>query len=94
MSFECFKCGKQFDDIKYIISHLKLNHFIKNNTIPMKCLVAGIICKEEFYCFKKLKSHVKNCRPTLTNNKPKPEIQQTNLEKSFESFRISDCVSI
>lgn len=86
MGFECFKCGKTFDEFRFILSHLKLNHFIKNNTVPMKCLVPGNFCTEEFYCFNRLKSHVKNCQPT--NTEPKP-----NLEKSFENFNISDYVS-
>lgn len=94
MSFECFKCGVFFDNIRHIIQHLKLNHFIRNDTVSMKCLVAGNTCTQEFYCFNKLKTHVKNCRSTLsTNTKSKPEIRQTSLEKSFERIHISDCVS-
>lgn len=94
MGFECFVCGKEFHEIKFIISHLKLNHFFKNDTEPMKCLVAGNTCTEEFYCLKKLKSHVKSCQSTfLTNNKPKPELRQIILEELFESAHISDCVS-
>lgn len=94
MHFECFKCGKAFDEIKFVISHLKLNHFIKNDTIAMKCLVAGNVCEKEFYCFNKLKNHMKECKSTpQPAYKPKPGFRQTNLEKSFEDFHISDQVS-
>lgn len=94
MSFECFICGKEFADLKYIISHLKLNHFIKNDTVPMKCLVAGNICTEEFYRFNELKAHLKNCKPTSSCNALKSGFRQTNLEVSiFENFHISDEVS-
>lgn len=91
MCFECYVCGKLFEHIKFIISHLKLNHFIKNDTTSMKCLVQGNLCTKEFYCFKKLKNHVNNCQPTFG---PKPGFQQTNLEKSFEAIHISENVSI
>lgn len=94
MAFKCFKCGKEFEDIKYIISHLKLNHFIRNDTVPMKCLVKGNICSEEFFCFKKLKSHVKMCQPILsTNVNSKLGFQPKILEKSFENIHIFACVS-
>lgn len=94
MSFQCFKCNKKFDDIKYIILHLKLTHFIKNDTVPMKCLVNGNLCREEFFCFNKLKTHVKSCRPnSSTNIKSNPEFRQTILEKSFEDVHITACVS-
>lgn len=77
-----------------MISHLKLNHFIKNDTIPMKCLVKGNICREEFFCFNKLKAHVKNCRPNLsTNVESNTGFRQTILEKSFENVHIPACVS-
>lgn len=97
MSFECFKCGKEFNDIKYIFSHLKLNHYIKNDTEPMKCFVAGNICTEEFYCFNKLKSHVKNCKTVLLSNNEAnfgTQFRQTVSENSFGSFDVSDHVSI
>lgn len=92
MNFVCFLCGKEFDNIKFIILHLKVNHFIKDETIPIKCLVAGNICTDEFYSFTKLKIHMKNCQPT-TEYKPKSGFRQTNLGKSFESIDISGCVS-
>lgn len=91
--FECFKCGKEFDDIKFVILHLKLNHFIKDDIEPMKCLLAGNVCTEEFYHFNKLKAHSKKCRPTLVqNHKPKYEFRPKNLEQSLESVHISECV--
>lgn len=96
MDFECFECGKEFDHVKFVISHLKLNHFIKNDTVAMKCLVARNSCMEEFYCFKKLKAHVKNCRFTsLSNNNGslEPGLKQTILDESFESCHVSNDVS-
>lgn len=94
MEFECFKCGKEFNQIKYIFLHLKLNHFIKNDTTPTKCLVKGNNCKEEFYCFDKLKSHMKNCRSNSTASvESKPNCRPTILEKTFENVHVPSCVS-
>lgn len=95
MTFECFKCGKEFADIKFIILHLKLNHFVKKDTVPMKCLVLGNVCTEEFFCFNKLKVHSKNCKPNLSSNaEMKFGLRQTNLETIIvENFHISDYVS-
>lgn len=94
MYFKCFQCGKEFENAKYCILHLKLTHFIKNNTVPMQCLVVGNVCSEKFYCFNKLKSHMKECRPNVSSNINEriPELSQTNLEKTFESLDVSDCV--
>lgn len=93
MTFMCFKCGKEFSEIKFVVSHLKLNHFIKNNTVPMKCLVTGNICTQEFFCFDKLKAHVKKCKRNSSSiNEPKPEFRPTKLVDALEGLNISDCV--
>lgn len=57
----CFLCTKEFKDAKTVFAHFKFNHFIKDNTVEMKCIVKGSECTNVFNCFASLKSHLKKC---------------------------------
>lgn len=59
--YKCYLCSKEFKEEKIIVSHIKFNHFIKENTVEMKCLVKGNSCHNGFYTFASLKSHLKKC---------------------------------
>lgn len=66
--YKCFLCTKEFNDEKIIVAHIKFNHFIKDNTIQMKCLVKGNSCTNGFYSFATLKSHLKQCPAKKTEH--------------------------
>lgn len=57
-NYACFLCESKFNNEKFAISHLKLNHFIRDNTIEIKCLLN---CNEVFLKFDKLRKHLKKC---------------------------------
>lgn len=95
MDFRCFLCPKKFIAEKTIISHLKFDHFVKDNTIEMKCLVKGDLCSARFYTYSSLKSHLKKC--TLTNKnqnrlnccEPEPE-NEANIVHNVLFSRVSE----
>lgn len=66
--YKCYLCSKEFEEEKIIVSHIKFNHFIKENTVEMKCLVKGNSCHNGFYTFASLKSHLKKCPGKNTAN--------------------------
>lgn len=66
--FKCYLCSKEYKTEKLIISHLKLDHFIKNNTVEMKCLINGNSCENGFYKFDQLKNHMKKCFEKYSKN--------------------------
>lgn len=89
--YKCFKCRKEFDDIKFIISHLKLTHFIRNFTEVMKCSVTGNQCTQEFYKFSELKSHMIDCEPNfIVNNESvfKPDV--SDLSHSLKELNLTE----
>lgn len=59
--YKCFLCTKEFKDEKTIFAHIKFNHFIRDNTIEMKCLVTGNSCTNSYSSYASLKSHLKRC---------------------------------
>lgn len=67
--YKCYLCSKEFKDESIIVSHIKFNHFIKENTVEMKCLVKGNSCADGFYTFASLKSHLKKCPWKGTTNR-------------------------
>lgn len=88
--YKCFKCGAEFNEEKYIISHLKVIHFIKDNSEPIKCSVGGNYCPMVFYKFSQLKQHMKKC---ITQEKTVCGAETANvdfeLEGTFGDFHIS-----
>lgn len=72
LKYECFKCPREFSEEKTIISHLKFDHFIRNNTEEMKCLLKGNSCQDTFYQYNQLKLHIKKCK-NIKSNDHKPD---------------------
>lgn len=62
MEFKCFECLEIFSDGKSAIKHLKVIHFIKDNTNPIYCLKNNG-CKNHFSTFRNLKKHMNSCYP-------------------------------
>lgn len=60
-TFKCYLCPVEYENERFIISHLKKEHFIQNDTVEMKCVVKGNSCEERFYKFNLLKNHMKRC---------------------------------
>lgn len=70
-NFKCYKCGKEFSEEKTIISHLKTQHFCKDNTEPLKCVINythGIACVHAFLTFNGLRKHLKSCLKKKEND--------------------------
>lgn len=60
MDFKCFVCKDLFPTQKVIITHLKKDHFVKENEDPIYCLKNNK-CKQYFLNFRHLKDHLKIC---------------------------------
>lgn len=62
MDFQCFKCFNTFSSANETIKHLKKDHFICENTDPIKC-IANNKCTKEYLTFGGLRNHIKKCIP-------------------------------
>lgn len=90
-NLKCFLCSKEFNNEKIIISHLKLDHFLRENTSKIKCVVKGRFCTDVFYTYSSLKSHLKKCKQSATQNE-KNEISNVN-KKPEDKFDVCSEVS-
>lgn len=94
--FKCFLCQKEFGCEKVIISHLKFEHFLKDNTSEMKCVIKGRSCAEVFFTYSSLKLHLKKCvkninQSDLSNVNQLPEYaNEVNACPEVLSFRCSE----
>lgn len=61
MELSCYKCGKDFDEIKQLFIHLKRDHDLKNSTEKFKCMVKNFECSKTFMNFDSLRQHMKKC---------------------------------
>lgn len=71
MNFYCFQCEKIFGNVKNIIEHLKKDHGIVDNEIPIKCC-ANKLCEKTYKTFKGLRSHLNqpgSCQIAVCINK-------------------------
>lgn len=62
--YKCFECRKEFSTEKSIISHMKTDHFHKNNAQQMKCIInhkENNACGKTFLTFGGLRKHIKIC---------------------------------
>lgn len=85
-NYECFLCRCKFDNEKSAISHLKLNHFIRDNTVEIKCLLN---CDEVFYKFDQLKKHLKKCASRRVKVNPfQDENRATFFKGSDSEFKV------
>lgn len=57
--FKYFLCSEEFKTEKVIISHLKIDHFLRENTSEIKCVVKGKCCSDVFFTYSSLKLHLK-----------------------------------
>ena len=92
--FKCFLCEKEFKQEKIVISHLKLDHFVKENTIEIKCVVKGKSCSAGFYTYSSLKSHMKKCLQNAIKidvcNVNKQTEKELNFSKDVSSHRMPE----
>lgn len=56
--FECFKCLKQFNSEKLMIQHLKLDHFIRDESTQLRCVVKANKCENVITTFGGLSKHI------------------------------------
>lgn len=78
MNYKCYLCQELFEEIKSILSHLKREHKIVENSEQIKCLVNfgnAYHCKRTYHTFSGLKTHMKTC---LKNRKP-DEVTRVSL---------------
>lgn len=76
--FKCFLCIGKYSNIEDILKHLKIKHFIKEKSNPIKCIVNSNVCDKEFATFSGLKKHTEKC---LERNGPtENEIETANVE--------------
>lgn len=61
MSYTCYKCENDFDEIAEAFKHLKDCHQLRNNQEKIKCLVKNSNCKKSFMNFDSLRQHMKVC---------------------------------
>lgn len=63
MFLSCFMCPKKFNDVKKLIDHLKLHHYLRDNTCTLNCMVnyKDYKCGKAFHTFNKLQKHLKEC---------------------------------
>lgn len=64
MDYKCNFCSKYFSQVKVIISHLKKDHKVIENTERIPCLVNfpdGIVCQRSYLSFSALQKHMKPC---------------------------------
>lgn len=59
--FQCFLCPKEFKNEKVIVSHLKIDHFLRENSSEIKCVIKGKCCSDVFFTYSSLKLHLKKC---------------------------------
>lgn len=84
--YKCFKCEKEFSNEKSIISHLKIEHFCKDNTEPIRCVInykQRKVCQHSFLTFGGLRKHLKTCLQSINNNVSSsilPEAQNGPIE--------------
>lgn len=60
MNFKCFECSELFSEEVEAISHLKKEHFVKDNKDPIYCLKNND-CKKYYQTFSNLRRHMKSC---------------------------------
>lgn len=57
---ECYKCKKEFSEIKSVFDHLKKVHKLGNNKEKLQCVVRND-CSKGYMNFDSLRQHVKEC---------------------------------
>lgn len=80
MNYKCYLCRALFDETKLILTHLRKEHKIVENSDQIKCLVNfgnSNHCKRTYHTFSGLKTHMKTC---LENRKP------DEVNRFFSSF--------
>lgn len=93
--YKCFKCEREFDDEKKILSHLKFEHFIRNNAEEMKCLLKGNYCTDTFYQYTQLKLHIKKCKNiSCSENKTESTSSVLNSSKDVAEIELNNDVRI
>lgn len=80
MSFICYLCKKQFQNIDLTIDHLKIIHSIKDNVNQIQCVVNNS-CEKKYASFKSLRAHIKL-------NGPKNDQSCLNFEDLLLSDRL------
>lgn len=61
MELSCYQCGKDFDEISKLFTHLKRHHDLKTSTDKLKCMVKNVECLKTFMNFDSLRQHMKKC---------------------------------
>lgn len=62
MDFKCYLCQKQFGEIKLICQHLRIIHFLQDNSTNIRCAVnSQEECSKSFHTFNALQKHMKMC---------------------------------
>lgn len=61
MSYQCYKCGVEFNAIPEIFKHLKIKHSLYENTEKLRCVVKNTICAKSFMNYNSLRQHLKVC---------------------------------
>lgn len=96
--YKCFKCLREFSEEKLIISHLKFDHFIRNNTEEMKCLLKGNSCPDVFFQYNQLKTHIKKCKNIQSYDHKTHSIDTdcsvSNLSEAMDKIEINNDVRI
>lgn len=61
--YKCYECNLKFKDVKYIISHLKLAHSVKEKVNQIQCVNCfnSYVCTDTFLTFRSLRSHLSKC---------------------------------
>lgn len=59
MNYQCFLCSQNFEAQKNAIAHLKLEHYLVDNSSPIQCIVEE--CQNTYLSFKALNLHLKKC---------------------------------
>lgn len=97
--YKCYDCEKQFSTEKTIISHMKSEHFYKDNAQKIKCLTnrtESNACRKLFLTFASLRKHMKICIAEKLNDVPRDlnDAERFNCEiddisKSFVDLNIN-----
>lgn len=80
--YKCLLYPKEYKTEQLVISHLKIDHFIKNYTVEMKCVIKGNTCERGFYKYDLLKNHLKKC-PHKNSKNEKFDVVPNSSEKNL-----------
>lgn len=66
MEYRCYKCGKIFDERGKFITHLRINHLLKDHDEAINCAIVG--CTRTYLTFRGLSTHLKSCERQAIEN--------------------------